>query len=172
MLHELLHTIGFVPTCAPHFTRAGHVSDSNHDLMYAGDQPWYPSVLDYGHDDYFDAHIPGCPDVSDSPLLARAVGHAAILVARAPVSRSGRTRLPVACLDSGNDCHGSLVLARARTTIATAPVTLAAGTGTMVTLRLTRSARARLAGHRHVTVTATAPGSPPVQLELDRSRTP
>lgn len=69
MLHELLHTLGFVPSCAPHFTQAGHVSDSNADVLYAGPLPWYPSKLDVGHDDYFDAHIPGCPDLADSPFL-------------------------------------------------------------------------------------------------------
>jgi len=68
-LHEVMHTMGFVPTCAPHQTRAGHVSDSPTDLMYAGDQPWYPSVLDFGRDDYFDAHIPGCLDLANSPYF-------------------------------------------------------------------------------------------------------
>ena len=69
MLHELLHTLGFVPSCAPHFTLAGHVSDSPNDLMYAGPLPWNPTTLDVGHDDYFDAHIPGCLDLSNSPYL-------------------------------------------------------------------------------------------------------
>jgi hypothetical protein len=72
MLHETLHTLGFVPSCAPHFTRAGHVSDSPNDLMYAGDAPWTPSVLDVGHDDYFEADTPGCPDLSTSPYLVAA----------------------------------------------------------------------------------------------------
>jgi Divergent InlB B-repeat domain len=70
LLHETLHTMGFVPACAPHHTRAGHTSDSPTDLMYAGDQPWVPSVLDVGRDDYFDAPVPGCPDLADSPFLA------------------------------------------------------------------------------------------------------
>jgi hypothetical protein len=69
MLHEMLHLMGFVPTCATHSTGNGHVSDSPTDLMYAGPDNWYPSVLDVGHDDYFDAHIPGCPDFSNSPYL-------------------------------------------------------------------------------------------------------
>jgi len=69
ILHELMHTMGFVATCSPHFTRSGHVSDSPADLMYAGDQDWHPSVLDVGRDDYFDAHIPGCPDLADSVYL-------------------------------------------------------------------------------------------------------
>jgi hypothetical protein len=67
ILHELMHTIGIVPLCSPHQTRAGHVSDSPTDLMYAGNEDWHPSVLDIGHDDYFDAHIPGCLDLTDSP---------------------------------------------------------------------------------------------------------
>jgi hypothetical protein len=69
VLHEMLHTLGFVPTCAPHNTRGGHTSDSPNDLMYAGDEPWTPSVLDVGRDDYFDANVPGCPDLADSPFL-------------------------------------------------------------------------------------------------------
>jgi List-Bact-rpt repeat protein len=69
ILHELMHTLGFVPTCAPHHTRAGHVSDSPTDLMYAGDGRWDPSVLDVGRDDYYGAHIPGCADLADSPFL-------------------------------------------------------------------------------------------------------
>ena len=68
-IHEVLHTLGFVPKCAPHHTRQGHVSDSPSDLMWAGDAPWRPSTLDVGHDDYYEAHIPGCPDLSDSPYL-------------------------------------------------------------------------------------------------------
>jgi hypothetical protein len=68
-VHEVMHTIGIVPTCAPHQTRSGHVSDSPTDLMYAGDQPWYPSVLDVGRDDYFEAPIPGCLDLADSPYF-------------------------------------------------------------------------------------------------------
>jgi hypothetical protein len=69
MIHELLHTLGFVPTCAPHHTRAGHVSDDPSDLMWAGDAPWTPAVLDAGHDDYFHAGLPGCLDLADSPYL-------------------------------------------------------------------------------------------------------
>ena len=53
MIHELMHTLGFVSSLAPHFTAAGHVSDSPTDLMYAGSLPWTPSTLDVGHDDYY-----------------------------------------------------------------------------------------------------------------------
>jgi Divergent InlB B-repeat domain len=69
MVHEVVHALGFVPTCAPHHTRRGHVSDSPSDLMYAGSAPWSPTTLDVGHDDYYNAHIQGCPDLSDSPYL-------------------------------------------------------------------------------------------------------
>ncbi len=70
-IHELMHALGFVPTCAPHFTLSGHVSDSPTDLLYAGDQPWDTAhmVLDYGRDDYFQANIPGCLDLSHSAFL-------------------------------------------------------------------------------------------------------
>jgi len=53
MIHELMHTLGFVSSAAPHFTAAGHVSDSPTDLMYAGSLPWTPSTLDVGQDDYY-----------------------------------------------------------------------------------------------------------------------
>ncbi len=68
-VHEIVHTLGFVPTCAPHETLSGHVSDSNTDLMYAGSQPWMPSVLDFNHDDYYEANIAGCLDLSHSSFL-------------------------------------------------------------------------------------------------------
>jgi len=69
MIHEVMHTLGFVPACAPHHTSAGHVSDSPADLMYAGSASWAPSTLDVGHDDYYDAHHPGCLDLSASAYL-------------------------------------------------------------------------------------------------------
>ena len=59
MIHELMHTLGFVSTSAPHFTLAGHVSDSATDLMYAGSLPWAPATLDVGQDDYY--HAGGLP---------------------------------------------------------------------------------------------------------------
>jgi VCBS repeat-containing protein len=69
MIHEIFHTMGIVPTCAPHHTLAGHVSDSPTDLMYAGDEPWTPSTLDVGRDDYFGARIPGCQDLATNGWL-------------------------------------------------------------------------------------------------------
>lgn len=68
-LHEVLHTMGIVPTCAPHQVLSGHTSDSPTDLMYAGNQPWQPSVLDVGHDDYYQHGIVGCPDLATSVFM-------------------------------------------------------------------------------------------------------
>ena len=58
-----------VPGCAPHHTRFGHTSDSPTDLMYAGDEPWRPTTLDVGRDDYFDAPVAGCADLAESPTF-------------------------------------------------------------------------------------------------------
>jgi hypothetical protein len=74
MLHEVMHTMGYVPSCAPNHTREGHVSDSPRDLMYAGDEPWRPAVLDVGNDDYFHAHILGCRELAESTYLDRGFG--------------------------------------------------------------------------------------------------
>ena len=75
ILHEVLHTMGFVPRCAPHHTRDGHVSDDPRDVMYAGDEPWRPGVLDVGQDDYYHAHILGCRELAESPYLERNIQH-------------------------------------------------------------------------------------------------
>lgn len=72
MIHEIMHTMGFVPTCAPHQTLRGHVSDSPRDLMWAGDAAWeLPPVLDLGRDDYYKARLPGCLDLAGSKFLTR-----------------------------------------------------------------------------------------------------
>ena len=69
MLHEIFHTLGAAPACAPHQTRSGHTSDAPTDLMYAGDAPWTPSVLDVGHDDYWQHGRADCLDVARSAFL-------------------------------------------------------------------------------------------------------
>lgn len=76
MLHEIMHTLGMVPACAPHQTQGGHVSDSPTDLMYAGPLPWRPAVLDLNHDDYYRANIPGCLDLTTSAFLDPSPGDA------------------------------------------------------------------------------------------------
>lgn len=69
MLHEIFHTLGAVATCAPNHTLAGHSSDAPTDLMYTGDEPWYPSALDVGNDDYWGHRRPDCTDIARSMLL-------------------------------------------------------------------------------------------------------
>ncbi len=69
MLHEVLHTIGVVATCAPHHVLAGHVSDSSNDLMYAGEAAWVPTTMDSDHDDYFGHGNPACVDLARSAFL-------------------------------------------------------------------------------------------------------
>ena len=69
LLHETFHTIGVVATCAPHQTRRGHVSDDSRDLMYGGDLPWQPSILDINHDDYYKHEDPNCLDLAQSVFL-------------------------------------------------------------------------------------------------------
>ena len=68
-LHEIVHVLGFVPDCARNSTAAGHASDSNTDLMYAGSAAWTPSVVDFNGDDYFDADLANCLDLADSAFL-------------------------------------------------------------------------------------------------------
>jgi uncharacterized repeat protein (TIGR02543 family) len=65
LLHETLHGMGLVPDCAPHSTHDGHVSDSPQDLM-AARLPTGMPILDVGHDDYFQANLPGCFDLTQS----------------------------------------------------------------------------------------------------------
>jgi List-Bact-rpt repeat protein len=71
LLHEVVHSLGYVPPCAPHSTPTEHVGDSSYDLMW-GNGPWgslADMALDVGHDDYFEARLPGCPDLSGSRFL-------------------------------------------------------------------------------------------------------
>jgi hypothetical protein len=71
LLHELVHSLGYVPSCAPHAAPQGHVNESPYDLMWGGG-PWasLPEMqLDVGRDDYFEARIPDCPDLSGSRFL-------------------------------------------------------------------------------------------------------
>ena len=70
MLHDILHGLGIVPTCAPHHHLAGHVSDFSNDLMWAGSQPWrFPAHLDLGRDDYYGHGRTDCADLARSPYL-------------------------------------------------------------------------------------------------------
>jgi hypothetical protein len=72
-VHEVLHTLGFVPACAPNEEMQGHISGPPNDLMYEGEEESEePKTLDGGHDDYFNADIASCPDLADSPYLTGA----------------------------------------------------------------------------------------------------
>jgi hypothetical protein len=79
-VHEIVHALGFVAGRAPHHTKpydcpdgrtvtAAHVSDSPNDLMYAGCEPWHPSVLDFRNDDYFEHKNPALRDLKNSAFL-------------------------------------------------------------------------------------------------------
>jgi hypothetical protein len=68
-VHEVIHTLGLVAECAPHHTRAGHASDRNTDLMYAGTLPWEPAEVDRDADDYFGHGVAGCPDLANSAFV-------------------------------------------------------------------------------------------------------
>ena len=72
-VHEIMHTLGFVAECAPNETMSGHIAGPPNDLMYEGEEETgLPKTLDPGHDDYFEADNPGCPDLAASPYLAAA----------------------------------------------------------------------------------------------------
>jgi hypothetical protein len=73
-LHEMLHVLGFVPSCAPNYARTGHVNDSVNDVMYSAEDTGtvlgQPSELDVNLDDYFThGAVPGCLELSNSAFL-------------------------------------------------------------------------------------------------------
>jgi hypothetical protein len=70
-IHEIIHTEGFVASCAPHLSSGGHVGDDPRDVMYSGSEPivWNPARIDVGRDDYYDHHIPNCLDLASSVFL-------------------------------------------------------------------------------------------------------
>ena len=68
--HELVHSLGAVADCAPHYGRNGHVTDDPRDLMYDGSTQVFPAlrVLDPGHDDYYaTGRMNVCFDVATHP---------------------------------------------------------------------------------------------------------
>lgn len=71
MLHEVVHTLGAVPDCAPHLTSVGHhTTDDPADLMYGGNLPARsPRKLDANHDDYFGHGRSDCFDLAKSAFL-------------------------------------------------------------------------------------------------------
>ena len=107
LLHELVHSLGYVPACAPHATSTQHADDSPLDLMW-GNGPWASlegMQLDVGHDDYFDAFLPGCPDLAGSrylegggATLALRVKHVGAAAGTVEASVAGRP--PFTCAQS------------------------------------------------------------------------
>jgi hypothetical protein len=70
MLHDLLHGLGLVASCAPNHHLSGHVSDFPDDLMWSGSQPWrFPARLDIGRNDYYGHGRTDCADLARSPYL-------------------------------------------------------------------------------------------------------
>ncbi len=69
-LHEIMHSIGFVASCATHHwpESPAHVRDSREDLMWGGDS-WTPTSLDVGRDDYYRHANAGCRDLEASPYF-------------------------------------------------------------------------------------------------------
>lgn len=85
MLHEIVHTLGFVPDASPHEHSTGHifepgVATTSRDLMYSprpqtNDPPWGvfdPGglLLDINNDDYYQTAAPADLDLSLSSALA------------------------------------------------------------------------------------------------------
>jgi hypothetical protein len=65
--HELVHAFGGVRTCTPHASPDGHVTDDDHDLMWAGALPEDDrTTLDEDRQDYLADH-PTCPAITDHP---------------------------------------------------------------------------------------------------------
>lgn len=66
--HELIHTLGAVPSCAPNST-GSHVSDFGLDIM--SDGTLVGGVLDWNNDDYFGHGRTDCLDTADAPYWER-----------------------------------------------------------------------------------------------------
>jgi hypothetical protein len=60
------------PHCGPHATAEGYVNDAAQDILADRSAPNIEGVsgyvLDYGRDDYYGTHVPGCTDITDDPL--------------------------------------------------------------------------------------------------------
>jgi hypothetical protein len=72
--HEMVHALGAVPRCAPHYGRNGHVVDDPTDLPYYGRSRGGLSDarLDPGHDDYHDTGRDDCWDITGQPVWTKA----------------------------------------------------------------------------------------------------
>jgi Divergent InlB B-repeat domain len=103
VLHDFVHDLGIVGPCAPHFWDAGHVYGDPSDLMWSGTGSWDPSVLDIGHDDYYDAHIVGCPDLATSGFLTNEADFA-LTVSKTGSGGGTVASSPWSVIDCGATC--------------------------------------------------------------------
>jgi PASTA domain/Divergent InlB B-repeat domain len=160
MFHDVMHPMGIVGTCAPNHYGAnpGHVSDTNTDLMYAGPQPWYPAVLDFGNNDYFRHSNPGCLDLDTVGFLTADIDFQ-LAVSKAGTG-SGTVRTESwGLIDCGNACsapygRGTVVRLVAQESIGTFAGWSGdcSGSGTCVVT---------MNGPKTVTATFTVPPPPP-----------
>jgi hypothetical protein len=103
--HEFLHTIGAVPSSAPHDCpgeNEGHTCDNQSDLMYPaiGPEALSTKVLDPGHDDYY-GHSGAWLDTQDSAWLVRLDGQAPLALT---VSGTGTVTADVPGLQCSASC--------------------------------------------------------------------
>ena len=127
VLHDFMHDLGIVGPCAPHYWDNGHVNDNPIDLMWSGTGSWSPSVLDIDHDDYYDAHIAGCPDLATSGFLTSSAD-VTLGVAKEGSGSGSVSSFPWSILDCGDTCSASY------------------GLGTVVTLKATPQGESTFGG--------------------------
>ena len=106
VLHDFMHDLGIVGPCSPHFWDAGHVNENPNDLMWSGTGSWQPSILDIGRDDYFQARIPGCPDLDTSGFLTSDADFA-LTVSKIGSGTGTVTSSPWSVIDCGSTCSAS-----------------------------------------------------------------
>ena len=147
--HETLHTLGAVPTAAPHTCPSypGHVCDSTSDILYpfATLSTTLTTVtLDVGRDDYY-GHSGSWLDQQDSPWL---------------------THLPQFQLGIGLSGSGKVDVVSPGSTSCARACTLTVDGGLQVTLRATPGA-----GSRFVAWSGACSGTADCTLTLDASKT-
>lgn len=103
--HELIHSLGAVPTGAPHECPApndGHTCDNTTDIMYpyADGSNLFALLLDPGRDDYY-GHAGGWLDVQDSEYLVRLDAQTPLQVT---VQGPGRVTSDIPGLDCTTAC--------------------------------------------------------------------
>jgi len=147
VLHDFVHDVGIVGPCAPHYWDSGHVNDDPNDLMWSGTGSWTPSVLDVGRDDYFQAHIPGCPDLDTSGFLTSDADFA-LTVSKVGSGSGAVASSPWSTIDCGSSCTATY------------------GRGTVVTLTASPEGESRFEGWE-----GPCSGSGPCSVTIDAAKT-